>query len=563
MRSRHFGIPLALSLLAFSPAARGQISPGELSAAHAGLDGIGSCTSCHELGKALSNGKCLTCHTEIRDRINAGTGMHGPLGSRQCVECHKEHHGRGFSLTRFDVKGFHHSSVGFPLDGKHAALECASCHTLKFITSQDAATKRRSQNSRTYLGLTQECRSCHGDPHNGQLSKPCQQCHGSEGWKSLSRFSHDSARFRLTGKHALLQCARCHPGTGGDISSVRFTGVNFSACSSCHADPHGGKFRKPCESCHRTDGWKAGAAGTFNHGTTRFALRGKHGSLPCEKCHVPGGGAAGGTPIQRFAIAKFEHCADCHTDPHRTEFAGRKDKGACESCHTESGFSPSTFPHSSARFTLQGKHAKIPCSMCHQAAGESRRGSPPDFRVPEFQACADCHGDGHGGQFIGRADRGACESCHSVDGYIPPRYTAADHERSRFPLRGGHVAIPCVTCHPAGSVKAKSTRQFAWKEVPKCASCHRDVHTAQFPVSKYGGCASCHGEGTWQDVRFTHEATGFPLSGKHASVSCRKCHAPAGPDSKSAVLRYRGTPARCTDCHGGTSPASAKTQSRS
>jgi uncharacterized paraquat-inducible protein A len=43
-----------------------QISPGELSAAHAGLEGMSNCTRCHAMGKAIANHKCLDCHQELK-----------------------------------------------------------------------------------------------------------------------------------------------------------------------------------------------------------------------------------------------------------------------------------------------------------------------------------------------------------------------------------------------------------------------------------------------------------------------------------------------------------------
>jgi hypothetical protein len=554
---------LAFACLAILQTAVAQISPGELSAAHASLEGIGNCTSCHELGKTVSNDKCLTCHTEIRSRIAAGTGYHGSFSSRRCVECHKEHNGKNFTLARFDARAFDHARIGFPLEGKHGQQECASCHARKFIKAQEILSDDKLRNAHTYLGLSRECKGCHDDPHRGQLSAQCQQCHTPDTWKSPSRFSHDAAKFRLTGKHTEVQCARCHPRVDADVASIRFVGLRYSTCSSCHADPHAGKFQKPCESCHATGGWKEGAARTFDHTTTRFLLRGKHAAVRCEKCHVPSRTPADGKPVQRFAVAKFQRCTDCHADPHRGEFAGRTDKGTCEGCHTEKGFAPSLFVHATAQYVLRGKHERVPCEKCHLGRGERRPGTPPDFRIAKFRACADCHEDGHGGQFLRRADRGACESCHTVEGYLPPKYTAADHQQARFVLSGSHVAVPCAACHPAQSVKARSTRQFTTKEQSKCAGCHKDVHLNQFGTAKYGGCESCHATKSWQTLRYAHETTTFPLTGKHVGVACTKCHAAPGTDANSRTLRFAATPSRCTDCHGEKDPAFVRSLTKS
>ena len=53
-------------------------------------------------------------------------------------------------------------------------------------------------------------------------------------------------------------------------------------------------------------------------------------------------------------------------------------------------------------------------------------------------------------------------------------------------------------------------------------------------------CAACHTPEGWGDVKFVHERTGFPLTGKHAQVACRKCHV---GDFKDPLSRS------CAGCH--------------
>jgi hypothetical protein len=61
-------------------------------------------------------------------------------------------------------------------------------------------------------------------------------------------------------------------------------------------------------------------------------------------------------------------------------------------------------------------------------------------------------------------------------------------------------------------------------------------------------CAGCHTTEAWGDVRFIHERTGFPLTGRHVGVGCRKCH-PGGFD----VPVSRGCAGCHRDPHGGSS----------
>jgi len=543
------GVIVVLSLVC-SAAARAQISPGELSSPHASLEGIGNCTRCHALGKEVANDRCLGCHTELRSRVTAGKGLHARLTGRQCAECHNEHHGRGFTLVRFDRKKFDHAQTGFALEGKHRALDCTKCHAQEHIAASDVRANKALLDAHTYLGLPADCKGCHADQHRGQLAQQCGNCHTAEGWKPAAKFVHDRAKYRLTGKHMHVDCAGCHRPAPGDAGTVKYVGIGFDRCSSCHADPHRGRFQKPCESCHATAGWETGATKNFDHATTKFPLRGRHASVRCEECHLPVR-AGDGKMQQNFAVKNFQKCADCHSDAHRGEFALTKEKGACESCHSENGWGENRFVHAQARYALKGKHQKVECGKCHGAVTLSAQGKriPPDCRVKKFDACMDCHEDAHGGQFRARKDGGACESCHTVEGFLPASYSPPDHNTTAFPLKGGHEAVPCARCHPAGAVRAMSTRQFIWKSGPMCETCHSDPHGGQFARKRYSGCESCHNPGGWSSLAFKHDETIFPLTGKHLSVPCVKCHAQTVQAGGEKIRRYAGTPVRCVDCH--------------
>ena len=57
-------------------------------------------------------------------------------------------------------------------------------------------------------------------------------------------------------------------------------------------------------------------------------------------------------------------------------------------------------------------------------------------------------------------------------------------------------------------------------------------------------CSSCHVTTSWTELKvpmeFSHSATSFPLSGLHATTSCKQCH---------ASLKFAGTPSDCFSCH--------------
>jgi uncharacterized paraquat-inducible protein A len=71
---RYIPILLLILTIGFVNPLFSQISPGELSQAHAHLEGMSKCTQCHTLGDKVSNIKCLACQTEIKERIDQQKG---------------------------------------------------------------------------------------------------------------------------------------------------------------------------------------------------------------------------------------------------------------------------------------------------------------------------------------------------------------------------------------------------------------------------------------------------------------------------------------------------------
>jgi len=526
--------------------ASAQISPGELSSAHANLEGMSNCTQCHALGKTISSERCLACHTQIQTRLVAKTGLHGKNNYQQCIDCHKEHHGRDFSIRRLDTKSFDHSLTGYVLKGKHNNLECEKCHEAPKIKSADIAQQTSEFKSRTYLGLLQECGACHRDIHAGQLSHDCQRCHTLDGWKPAANFSHDRAGYKLTGKHMTVECAACHKKTLENNTTVQYVHLEFASCSSCHADPHKGKFDQSCQSCHTTDGWNEGQAKTFDHSLTRFPLHGKHSAVKCEQCHA-GAAKKGKKVAGAFSIAKFKNCSDCHADAHAGQFAHRADHGKCESCHTEDTFLPSTYSasdHGTSRFELTGAHLATACTACH-VSGAKKAKSSRLFRWESDLQCITCHKDAHGGQFQSNPKKN-CEACHTTVAWNSLLFS---HETTRFPLRGKHAEISCAKCHTS-SGKTTEIVQYRVLTV-QCNSCHKDEHEGQFAQGETTDCARCHSVASWKIVDFNHTLlTRYELTGKHVSVSCVKCHIPATINGRTTT-RYKPLGTACADCHAG------------
>ncbi len=213
--------------------------------------------------------------------------------------------------------------------------------------------------------------------------------------------------------------------------------------------------------------------------------------------------------------------------------------------------------HDKTRFPLKGEHLDVACISCHGPFP----GQPAKFKGLAFAQCGSCHADAHEGQLSKKLD---CQSCHSVDGFVPARYDVELHQRTDFPLAGAHLVVGCNACHLKSAalldkvpkaVKAELKRKkrpelfslvrFELKASPaKCEACHADVHKDQLDARP---CNACHVEQSFHQVKLDHARdTRFPLTGKHAAVACGACH--GAPAANRPVL-YKPLPMTCAGCH--------------
>ncbi|MFI5403700.1 MAG: hypothetical protein ACHQ1G_12255, partial [Planctomycetota bacterium] len=352
--------------------------PGPLAAAHASLkdaERMSGCVQCHA-DDGLAKG-CLACHGEIAEQVEKDAGYHGFLlrgKEPSCKECHPDHQGRDFELLPV-LEEFDHPHVEFALLGTHASLACGKCH----------------QRPHTYLGLTQECASCHENVHKEERFHGCAGCHGQETFKGAAGFAHE--KLPLVKGHGVA-CAKCHE------DERNYTSVRGKRCEECHESPHHADFGRNCDQCHARDAspWSAGAKAVDAalHLRTGFALTEPH-DVECAKCHE---GAEFGARF-RDPPRPPSSCKSCHEDVHRGQFGGK----ACVDCHELDRWKPAHVDHSS--FPLRLSHAELACDSCHE---KGFRGTP--------RACALCHEDRHEGQF-GKA---SCDACHTEKSFLPSLY---------------------------------------------------------------------------------------------------------------------------------------------
>lgn len=539
-------ISIAALLVALQPAGgQAQISPGELARPHAFLEGLTRCTTCHKLGAGAQPNKCLDCHKEIKTRVEKKRGLHFILLKKQkkrCFTCHAEHAGRNFELIHWENgrDNFDHSLTGFTLRGKHKTIDCRDCHKPAFIRENLKKLQPKIDLRKTFLGLRRDCLACHENEHRGQLATKCQTCHTFKSWKPAARFNHSRAKFRLTGKHKRVDCAKCHPVVrdrarrkiNGKTLFVKFTGLAFASCADCHTDVHKGAFGKDCARCHTTAGWDRIDGRRFDHSKTRFPLVGLHKKVDCTACHKSGDFKK---PL------RFQNCSSCHEDVHQKKLGTD-----CKSCHTPLGWQkikPGKFDHTRTGFPLRGLHKTVDCKKCHTSGSM--------VKPVRHEQCAVCHEDEHGGQFKRRKDGGRCEACHTEAGFIPTLFGPKQHRKTRFPLQGAHLATACIACHKMESTRSgRLLRRFVFKKIA-CSSCHADNHNGQFtklkPVKQ---CSACHTVSDWAELRFVHNRDSrFKLDGAHENVPCAECHKHVRRNGRTFTL-YRPMAMTCESCHG-------------
>ncbi len=463
-------------------------------------------------GHAKYEKECSNCHKETASDIRTHRGLHGRLKEHECRTCHTDHKGRNARITEFDKAAFKHDETGFILEDKHRAAKCEGCHKPKL----------------KYRDTPSKCDSCHhkDDVHKGKLGPDCGNCHDAKGWKKSS-FDHEKSRFKLAGgKHAEVECVKCHFDKARNLDKT-FKGAT-TECASCHRTDdlekaHKGRYGAKCETCHTDRGWKELR---FNHDRdTRYALRDIHAQVKCDLCHLP--------PKPLYNQHLSTKCAACHhKDDMEKGHRGRLgDK--CESCHTTKGWKTTDFDHDkNTKFPLKGKHRDAKCDACHKGGVA---GGPVKKVMEKLETtCIGCHRKddlekGHKGNYGTR-----CESCHAESGW---KDLIFDHTRdTKYPLKGRHAQTRCKSCHapdrPLYGQALKST----------CVSCHRKDDMDKGHKDQLGQkCESCHTEESWKKATFDHQhMSAFPLLGGHMLVPCRKCH---------ATVAFKDASRECFGCH--------------
>ena len=588
----------ALAVTSIAIVDRNRTSPGPLAAPHGlnpELAQSNSCSQCHGGWTRSMTSSCLDCHEPIAAQLERDEGLHGLLDETavsHCAACHSDHHGAEFQLVNtasfkkagFDgVEGFDHGFIGFEMAGKHLELGCAECHEY----AEDLVLQEGAQR---YLGLDQDCASCHEDPHEGAMALDCAACHSQETFEQQHSLGHEDY-LPLIGGHADLSCRQCHAEDGlhaleGKAKPGR--AASARGCTDCHQSPHdeqrlnslagweGLSLETSCSVCHVPEHEQFDQPGVTvtdrQHAALGFALDDPHMDLECAACHDPN--------LSEFAERHPGRdqlgCAECHADPHLGQFddvlaSGRPFGAAgCTACHSQTAFAPHGFDldrHARAGLPLEGTHAGLECSVCHSdpAPGEARQfdGTPTE--------CAACHQDAHRGFFdpfladLAPVEHGACALCHATTEFadlIEPGFDHAAH--TPFPLDGAHAQGDCASCHQPLAEPDETARSFGFACDPLgslagCVSCHSDPHEGSFdreklPAEVQGrvACERCHDQSSFRSLPYGfdhHGWTGFPLDGAHEQASCSACHAPMRATQPGGRTWQPAAGTNCAACH--------------
>ncbi len=518
-------------------------SPGPLSKHHQEWDALSGCIECHanRLGGDIQDVKCGNCHSEIQTRLQAKRGYH--KDKDECHTCHDEHKGKDFDNfgPKDWLKKFNHTETDYELLGKHKAVDCADCHK----TYRQHYKTKNPTTSRSYLDAPTDCYSCHRDDYEHKFSREewldCQLCHSSqiESWNKMPRkirFDHDKTDYPLEGMHQEATCTSCHRFDEKDRRVTTFAPLAFESCTNCHYDVHEGALGDNCTTCHsvyrdwdkistkkETKGKSAQNEKEFDHSKTKFPLKGYHEAVDCESCHSD--------PAANFKVAgdKFDECSDCHGFAHGEQFASQK----CESCHAmEKKFQETSFTterHNKTDFALTGKHQVLDCNKCHWAG---------NFENLPSATCDQCHRNPHDQRQIDKE----CSFCHVTTTFS---WIQFDHNKQTdFRLTGQHRDVACLSCH----VDEVFKNMPASNSNPNCQGCHADPHGDKMPNE----CQNCHSTETFKlPQNFDHgKSFGFNLAGRHAELSCQKCHSNHLKSDYTIALQQPGlSPQACANCH--------------
>lgn len=200
-----------------------------------------ACASCHPKRKGSAAlglgtaavlmrppyGDCTDCHSDPH-RGRFGSGGDRPY-DKQCLSCHGT---QAFRPARFGID--EHALSLFPLEGAHRTVPCSDCHQ----ELERSGAGRANAPAMDFRERFARCSDCHETPHGTQFDGrgDCSSCHSLEAFAPADGFDHAKLEaFPLTGAHAGVACAKCHPEreVAGGRREVVYRPIAHE-CQDCH-----------------------------------------------------------------------------------------------------------------------------------------------------------------------------------------------------------------------------------------------------------------------------------------------------------------------------------------
>lgn len=179
------------------------------------------CNSCHlkqekwkfrEIGK-----KCSDCH----ENIHSGYISEKYYPDQNCESCHNS--------ERWKNVNFDHNQTQFELSGAHKVKTCRDCHF---------NGEKTGHSNQKFAGRGTACNNCHKDVHMQQFelngSTDCTRCHTQDAFKPAGKFDHNTALFKLDGKHVNVACIKCHKEESLQGQTFIQYKINKFKCEDCH-----------------------------------------------------------------------------------------------------------------------------------------------------------------------------------------------------------------------------------------------------------------------------------------------------------------------------------------
>jgi Cytochrome c552 len=139
----------------------------------------------------------------------------------------------------------------------------------------------------------------------------------------------------------------------------------------------------------------------------------------------------------------------------------------CAACHSTREWKDlAKFDHAQTQFPLIGSHRAVACIDCHKPPNMELTMAHVQFTKAPVN-CGDCHQNPHADQFGARAND--CAGCHNSNKWRPSLF---DHNKTDFPLKGGHEEVACSACHMLKKSIAGSQVLFYKPTPTACVDCH-------------------------------------------------------------------------------------------